>query len=102
VQPKQFATSELVDLDPEKESGSNRPPVPTYAAIELSPLTFGSATAGGAPARVEIPNVQTRTTAKRISAEIMWFPPKRMLFGKLNCHDLEPRSLIRDFKSKIH
>ena len=65
MQPKQSATADLVAFDPENESGRSKPPVPTYAEIELLPPTFGFAAAGGEPAKVEIPSAAATTTAKR-------------------------------------
>jgi len=47
VQPRQFATSVFVCVEPENDSGNNRPPVPTYAEIELFPPTSGVAAKPG-------------------------------------------------------
>jgi hypothetical protein len=47
VQPRQFATSVFVCVEPENESGNNRPPVPTYAEIALFPPTSGAAAKPG-------------------------------------------------------
>ena len=61
----QSATADLVALDPENESGSSSPPVPTYAENELFPPTFGLATTGGVPSIAEIPSAVAITAAKR-------------------------------------
>jgi hypothetical protein len=64
VQPRQFATSVFVCVEPENESGNNKPPVPTYAEIALFPETSGLAAKLGEPVAttnsVAIPRAKTQ------------------------------------------
>jgi hypothetical protein len=62
----QSATADLVAFDPENESGSSNPPVPTYAEIELFPPTSGFAAKLGELETMNIANVIT-PAAKRSS-----------------------------------
>jgi len=78
VQPKQSATEVLVAFDPENESGKSKPPVPTYAEIELLPPTFGLAATGGVPTKVAMQSAVTQTAANCNSLAFIWFPPKHM------------------------
>jgi hypothetical protein len=56
-------TVNFVSPEPENESGSNRPPVPTYAEIELLPPTFGLTAKLGVLIAVDIPRVIATTPA---------------------------------------
>ena len=67
VHPKQFATFDFVDLDPENDSGSNSPPVPTYAAMELLPPTSGFAPKLGELVIVDTPTTISAANANRKS-----------------------------------
>jgi hypothetical protein len=70
VQPRQIATEVLICVDPEKESGNNNPPVPTYAEIELSPPTSG--VAAELAKSVDVTNPKPMTTTKAHRANLIF------------------------------